>query len=1086
MCDTAGSSSRERGSRDPASDRLPATHRAAGHRGPDAAGQSFHDLFAQQRRSDERFSVCLENVLDCFGIFSAIRDEDGRIRDFRIDYLNRAACQNNVAALESQLGRGLCEVLPAHRTTGLFDAYVRVVETGQTLHLPRLEYQDLYDGRVLRRCFELRAFRLDDGFASAWREIPSDEPAVAPAAPGVSESERRLRHLADSLPQLVWTALPDGTVNYYNHRAREYAGIRETAAGVWTWEPVLHPDDTEHTVAAWTHALQTGQVYQAEHRLLLTSGEFRWHLSRGVPQRDEAGRVTMWFGTATDIHDVRVAKEALLAARLAAESNAGQLRAVLESIGDALVVLSPAGKVLYANPAARRLYAAAPGSSADATAGSTPTPASAGDAADSVLDGWSIALPSGGNVPVGTHLLARALRGEAVHEEEHLLRRGSRELIASLSAHAVLDPGGRVGRVLLIARDVSAAKIAERGLRESEQQLRLATDAMQALVYDWDVRGHSVRRSGSLFQLIGFDPAEVPPDEHWWLGRVHPDDVRQLRPDFVRSVNTRQAMHRVEYRVRHRDGHWVWVWDNARFIYDDSGELVRSIGCTVSIDARKRAEQAVRDSEDRLRVALQNSQIVVYTTDCQLRYTWIYNPHPQYRGATIIGKTDDDLLPPASAREFMTIKRRVLETGVAERHQMAVVLEDGERIYDVTLEPTRGPSGEVTGLLVSALDLTEALAARRAAEQANRAKDHFLAVLSHELRTPLTPVLSATQLLRDEPGLSDAARDLVELIRRNIELETRLIDDLLDLTRISRGKLELHKAPTDLHETIRNTLSICDGDVRGKGLRIDLTLEANPHHLLADAARVQQVLWNLLKNACKFTSEGGHVALHTRNAPGGGIELVVRDSGIGIEPDRLERIFDAFEQGDPGTTRLFGGLGLGLAISRMLVTLHGGSLVADSEGRGRGSTFTATFPAEAVLGPDAQQAPRSPSHSPQVGSLRLLLVEDHADTARLMALMLRRAGHVVRTAESVATALRAAGGERFDVVISDIGLPDGSGLDLMRQLRGRSSLKGIALSGYGRDEDVRSSLDAGFHEHLIKPLDIDRLLEAIRRVMQQP
>ena len=379
--------------------------------------------------------------------------------------------------------------------------------------------------------------------------------------------------------------------------------------------------------------------------------------------------------------------------------------------------------------------------------------------------------------------------------------------------------------------------------------------------------------------------------------------------------------------------------------------------------------------------------------------------------------------------------------------------------------------------------------AKEAAESANRAKDHFLAVLSHELRTPLTPTLTTIQSMEADPALPADLREGVEMIRRNVELEVRLIDDLLDLTRVSRGKLEMNLRRVDAHDVLRQAVAICDSDLRGKQLTLTLDLRAAAPAVLADPARLQQVLWNLLKNAVKFTDVGGRVTVATAGdgpTPGGPgwFALSVVDTGIGIDPDVLPRIFDAFEQGGNAITRRFGGLGLGLAISRALAEQHGGTVTAASDGPGRGATFTLRLPVAAPAEvPAAAPAPAPGSAADHLHGCRVLLVDDHLDTAKAMGRLLKRWGCQVQTADTVAGALQAAAATRPDVLISDIGLPDGSGLDLIRQLLARHPVRGIAVSGFGMDEDLSRSRAAGFVEHLVKPIDVNRLEQAVRRAL---
>ena len=367
--------------------------------------------------------------------------------------------------------------------------------------------------------------------------------------------------------------------------------------------------------------------------------------------------------------------------------------------------------------------------------------------------------------------------------------------------------------------------------------------------------------------------------------------------------------------------------------------------------------------------------------------------------------------------------------------------------------------------------------ANKLAETASRAKDQFLAMLSHELRTPLTPVLMMAAAARDDAQTPGHLRETFEFIRQNLELEARLIDDLLDVMRIVRGKMPYHFEVVDAHPLIARSVEICRVEAQAKGLRLVVDLLAQAHHVKADAARLQQVLWNLIKNAVKFTPEGGDLAVRTRDRPGR-IVVEVVDSGIGIEPAHLPLIFNAFEQGEDSITRRFGGLGLGLAISRSIAEGHGGTLSAASQGRAQGATFTLELPTEV---PRTAESPALPTAAQGPADLRLLLVEDDAMTARIMAKLLRQGGYVVTTANTIAGALQVPAAD-YDLVVSDIGLPDGTGLDLMRTLKLRHDVPGIALTGYGMEEDILKSRQAGFVAHLTKPLDFAKLDAMIRKV----
>jgi signal transduction histidine kinase/ActR/RegA family two-component response regulator len=377
--------------------------------------------------------------------------------------------------------------------------------------------------------------------------------------------------------------------------------------------------------------------------------------------------------------------------------------------------------------------------------------------------------------------------------------------------------------------------------------------------------------------------------------------------------------------------------------------------------------------------------------------------------------------------------------------------------------------------------------ARVEADRANEAKDRFLAVLSHELRTPLTPIVFAVAALQRElngPSSGRRAVDarlprMLEMISRNIALETKLIDDLLDLSRLVQGKLQLQPAVVDMHGRLLDTLAMVEMEARAKQLTVETAFGAERPLVMADPARIHQVLWNLLKNAIKFTPAGGTVRIATWN-DGAHLVISCADTGIGIPAEALPRLFEPFEQGSAEITRHYGGLGLGLAVGRSLVVAHGGSLTARSEGVGKGATFTVMLPATTIneaSGPLVGAPP--PAETSDRRCLDILLVEDHEDTAQTLRESLVAWGHRVRVADAVGPALREAAADPCEVLISDIGLPDGSGVDLIRQIQPPPTVGAIAMSGFGMEEDLTRSRDAGFTRHLTKPVDLALLEQAI-------
>jgi signal transduction histidine kinase/ActR/RegA family two-component response regulator len=369
-------------------------------------------------------------------------------------------------------------------------------------------------------------------------------------------------------------------------------------------------------------------------------------------------------------------------------------------------------------------------------------------------------------------------------------------------------------------------------------------------------------------------------------------------------------------------------------------------------------------------------------------------------------------------------------------------------------------------------------------EAAGNAKDRFIATLSHELRTPLTPVLATLASWEGDPQRDDATRAQAQMLRRNVELEARLIDDLLDLTRIAKGNVPIRWETVDIHQALESVLTMTASETMARRLRVSLRLDATGHHVLADVARLQQVFWNVLSNAAKFTPEGGQIIIATSNDDAGRVVIQFDDNGIGMVSETLRQMFQPFAPAASDTPRRSAGLGLGMAIAKAMVDAQSGTIEAHSPGLGKGSTFIVSFP---VVEPPRPVSRRTePSAETATGrALRLLLVEDHADTAQVLQRLLAGQGHHVTTADSVAKALDFITANSFDLILSDIGLPDGSGLDLIRQARKTFAGPAIALTGFGMDDDVARCREAGFTMHLTKPINFQNLAAVIRQQVER-
>lgn len=519
------------------------------------------------------------------------------------------------------------------------------------------------------------------------------------------------------------------------------------------------------------------------------------------------------------------------------------------------------------------------------------------------------------------------------------------------------------------------------------------------------------------------------------------------------------------------------------------------------VDRMEAGNRALRNREAQFRLVTDHAPVLLAHFDREFRYKFVNVPYAErfgFQPAEVIGRPAADI----KGLELFGHMRPYMEEALAGRDVRFEIKISGagreERWSHVEYTPEQNAAGEVVGFVAVHTDITErkrteleVAHARDQAVAASRAKDDFLAALSHELRTPLNPVLLAASAAAANARLPADIRADFELIRRNVELEARLIDDLLDLTRITRGKLSLDLQPLDVVAILKDALKTVQADAEQKNISLGVDYPSSPCRVMADPVRLRQIFWNVLKNAVKFTPEAGRITVRVR-APGAGapVAIEILDTGIGMTPDEIRQAFDPFKQGEhagPSGSHRFGGLGLGLAISRMLVELQSGTIRATSDGRGQGSAFTIEFPALADAAPPpegvASGGPAvavAPVSSSGRNGIRILLIEDHEATRLLLVHLLERRRYRVTAAATAAEARERAASERFDLVVSDIGLPDGSGYDLMLDLHASYGLQGIALTGYGMEDDINRARNSGFTVHLTKPVSMESLEKALQ------
>ena len=535
--------------------------------------------------------------------------------------------------------------------------------------------------------------------------------------------------------------------------------------------------------------------------------------------------------------------------------------------------------------------------------------------------------------------------------------------------------------------------------------------------------------------------------------------------------------------------------------------------------ALRESEARMQASEAHVRLVADHASIFIAHIDGDHRFRFVNRAYAErYRlpREKIIGAHVADITGRIAYDVYRPKLEEALHGGRRLEFEMEIPYATlGTRWVHVVYEPERSAQGEVIGVVAVISDVTsrkqaeqELERARDEALAASRAKDDFLAALSHELRTPLNPVLLLASDAAQNPAFPPEVRADFEVILKNTMLEARLIDDLLDITRITHGKLAIDRRPVNVHRLLEEAVTTIRSEIAEKHIQLVLALDANEHEIIGDAVRLQQIFWNVLKNAVKFSERDGRIRVQTARRSGG-LRVTIQDNGLGMTRAELERVFTPFVQGEHANETgrpKFGGLGLGLAITRTLVEMHGGTIRGESAGRGEGTAFvidlplatqaqllaalpeTRADPAKDTRSPGpAADAPARPKREANGAAAdlrgRVLVVDDHPPTLAILSHLLHRRRFEVIPAGTAAEARSIADTQHIDLFISDIGLPDGNGCSLMVELRtARPDLIGIALSGYGMEEDRERSRVAGFVEHLTKPVNVAALDQAIARV----
>jgi PAS domain S-box-containing protein len=912
----------------------------------------------------------------------------------------------------------------------------------------------LFYGHPERAMFTERHEHIIEGLA-AQAAIAIDNARLFEAASNAlaraEENGKYYRLLADTVPQMVWTSLADGYIDYVNRGWTEYTGQSIEEASDTGWSAALHADDYQKTLLTWQNALDTGNHYEVVYRLRRgNDGAYRWHIGRALPLHDEQGKIVKWFGTCTDIDDqkraeesIRLLSEASKILSTSLEAGEAHLKAIArlavpdfadwcavdileedDSISRVAVEHLDPGKVEIAHEIHHRF----------------PSSKSTGSALRAVLESgrphWAKELPD--------ELLAASIK-----DQEHL------RLLRLLGLRSYL-------MVPLLVRGKTLGVItfafAESGRRYDEEDLAFAEQLAQrvALALDNSMLFESTRQALEVREQALEMHRNV--EERLYL-LVQASDRLIGSPILSEVLPSTLSLSR---ELISADAYALWRLDRA----ENRWEIVSSSGLS----------EAFKNF-----IVTPNSQIPTKLSGPLLAEDVYSDPRLAHRL---------DIHKLEGIQAFLAapinINGRLSGSLTFYYHQQRRFSEMEVRVASAL--------GNMAAAAISNAELYEEQRRLRAeAEEINRIKDEFLATVSHELRTPLNAIVGWTQILRMKNYARDAFPQAIEVIDRNARLQSQIINDIMDVSRIITGKLRLEVSPVRLDSVIEAAVDTVRPAADAKDVRIQVVVDSSAPPVAGDASRLQQVIWNLLSNAVKFTPKGGRILVRLERV-NSSVKIIVSDSGSGINPDFLPFVFDRFRQADSSSSRQQGGLGLGLAIVRHLIEAHGGTVEAQSEGVNQGATFTVSLPVVAglakIIPPRAISSAKEDElwsiklNLPSLDGLKLLIVDDEADARELLQTMLLPCGGEIVTCSSAAEGLERMRLEKPDLIVSDIGMPDEDGYMLIRKIRALPPEEGgripaIALTAYARIEDRVKALSSGYQLHVPKPVELEELAFAI-------
>ncbi|MFM0049473.1 PAS domain-containing hybrid sensor histidine kinase/response regulator [Caballeronia grimmiae] len=859
---------------------------------------------------------------------------------------------------------------------------------------------------------------------------------------------------AHFLPSFVWRAARDGFIQYANPWACRYLGLASEELVGRHWREFIHHQDEELVRDAVRQMRNDTLLNNVDVRLLRADGEFRWHTLHLQARRDEEERIADTVGVAIDIHECRHAWELYEASerRLQMAFAGARMGAWEWDMTTRVVRMTQQLAAMYSFPA--------------------------GTETAMLSEIWDRVAPESRE-----HFqrnLAQALRDGGPFEFDFMLDGGpaSRRWLR-MRGNPEFDPRGTLVRVYGVSFDISEQRADEERLSLSERRYRALVESTGALIWSADANGEIHPSSGDWENFTGARHERLA---RWgWLDFVHPDDREQTREAWLEAVH-QGGPTTLTFRMYRRDGVYRMVQAQAAPLYDEQGHLQEWFGTTTDVTPRYEAQAAIEARSLRLTVAMQAAKIHIISLELA---TWslMFETVGKLRTEPIETITYEEALARVHPDDAPTLDRfvRRLAAGEDPREQFEFRVKDeqAERWMQGSALLQRGKDDKPLRIIGSLIDITERKHMELVLRESGRRKDEFLAMLAHELRNPLAPLRTAIALLQKDEGVSARTSELVELMRRQVEHMTRIVDDLLEVSRITQGRIALKTEPVLVGTAVYHAVEAIAAMVEARKQHIQVDVPDATTWVCGDVTRLSQILVNVLNNATKYTPEQGQISVSVK-AEQDWVSIVIADTGTGISADLLPKVFELFSQGERTLDRSNGGLGIGLSLVKKLVEMHKGTITVQSPGPGLGTTVTVRLPR---LHHHERHSALALSEAGSIGTqaaLRVLIVDDNRDAADSLAMLCESEGHVTRVAYSSEEALAASQFEA-DVALLDIGLPDIDGYELARRLRrkGASAPLLVAITGYGQAEDRLRAQSAGFDYHFVKPVNVESLLKLL-------